>query len=64
MVTSDTLTGAETPKSGRISTLPSIRGYSIVSIVPAYPVGLHGAQIPQKRTWEDGGRTDVADMPG
>lgn len=53
-MTSDTNTGADTPWAGRISTLPTTRGYDIVSQCLFVHVGIQVREA----------HTDVAEMPG
>jgi hypothetical protein len=44
MVTRETLTGAEIPTLGRISTLPSIRGWILGDVSGSEVIYLHEAQ--------------------
>lgn len=52
MVTRETLTGADTPMSGRISTLPSIRGYDMSAMASTLVEG--------SRSYSDSTRLDGA----
>ena len=75
MVTRETLTGAETPMSGRISTLPSMRGYGVCQHQASTLAEgklviqrLQASYLERKRSNENRRRvetrTSVADMPG
>lgn len=53
-VTSDTSTGADTPWAGRISTLPTTRGYTIVSYCLLVLAGSRFEErIPMSRKYQD-----------